>query len=94
MAEENFDTSSITFEEAKDALEDPVKGSLRVLKALGRQRDLYTAQLREGATRLEAKNDLEQVAAEDAVEAFSAELREDGEEPPRITIAKPRALFK
>ncbi|MDR2455673.1 MAG: hypothetical protein LBE49_03635 [Deltaproteobacteria bacterium] len=94
MSEDSFDTGSITFEEARNALDDPVKGSLRVLKALGRQRDLYTAQLRDGTTRLEANNDLEQVAAEAAMEAFVAEMKEDGEEPPKIVIFKPRPMFK
>jgi hypothetical protein len=94
MADQNFDSSSITLEEARNALEDPVKGSLRVLKALGKQRDLFSAQLAEGATRLEAANDFEMVAAEAAVEAYVAELVEDGEEPPRIANVRPRAAFK
>jgi hypothetical protein len=94
MSEETTDIASITMEEARDALGDPVKGSLRVLKALGRQRDLYSAQLVDGATRLEAATDLELVAAEAAVEAYVAELREYGEDPPKITIARPRPLFK
>ena len=94
MSEQNFDTASITLEEARNALEDPVKGSLRVLKALGKQRDLFSAQLAEGATRLEAANDFEMVAAEAAVEAYVAEIAEDGEEPPRISIIRPRRAFK
>jgi hypothetical protein len=94
MSDDSADLGAITLEEARDALEDPVKGSLRVLKALGKQRDLYSAQLVGGATRLEAANDLEQVAAEAAVEAYEAELKEFGEEAPRITIARPRPMFK
>ncbi|MDR2442112.1 MAG: hypothetical protein LBE31_01155 [Deltaproteobacteria bacterium] len=94
MSDQNFDTDSITFQEAKDALDDPVKGSLRVLKILGKQRDIYSALLAEGAIRLEAKNDLEQVAAEAAIEAFVAELTEDGEKPPKISVVRPRAAFK
>jgi hypothetical protein len=94
MSEQNFDPASITLDEARNALEDPVKGSLRVLKALGRQRDLFAAQLAGGAIRLEVANDFEMVAAEAAVEAFVAELAEDGEEPPKISIVRPRAAFK
>jgi polyhydroxyalkanoate synthesis regulator phasin len=94
MSDDIVDLGAITLEEARNALEDPVKGSLRVLKALGKQRDLYSAQLADGTTRLEAENALQQVAAEAAVEAYVAELREDGEEPPRITITRPRPLFK
>jgi hypothetical protein len=94
MSDDAFDIASITMEEARNALEDPVKGSLRVLKALGRQRDVYSALLVEGATRLEAATDLEQVAAEAAVEAYVAELKEYGEDPPKIVVARPRPLFK
>ncbi|MDR1656098.1 MAG: hypothetical protein LBT47_00895 [Deltaproteobacteria bacterium] len=90
----DFDTDSITFQQAKDALEDPVKGSLRVLKALGKQRDIFAAQLADGVWRLEAKNDLEQVAAEAAIEAFAAELLEDGQTPPKISVVRPRPAFK
>ena len=81
-------------DEARKALEDPVEGSLRVLKAIGRQRDLFSSQLMSGAIRLEVRNELELVAAEDAVKAFLAELVDEGEPPPNITIAKTRAAFK
>jgi hypothetical protein len=92
MTDELLD--AITIEEARDALMDPVRGSLRVLKALGRARDAFSAQLVEGVTRLEVKNDLERVAAEAAVEAYSAELVEEGEPVPKITVTQPRPLFK
>jgi hypothetical protein len=94
MADSFSDTYGITFEQAKQALEDPEKGSLRVLKALGRQRDIYAAQLNDGATRLEVKNDLEQVAAEAAKEAFVAQLLEEELQPPKITIARFSSAFK
>ncbi|MDR2367133.1 MAG: hypothetical protein LBF58_03345, partial [Deltaproteobacteria bacterium] len=66
MADANSDLGSITMEEARNALADPEKGSLRVLKALGKLRDQYVARLATGVLVLEASNDLEQVAAEAA----------------------------
>jgi hypothetical protein len=94
MAQSTFDTAAITLEEARNALEDPEKGSLRVLKALGKQRDIFAAQLNDGAIRLEVKNDFELVAAESALEAFKAQLLEEGSEPPPITVSRPKAAFK
>ena len=94
MTDDSLDPASITTEEARAALEDPVKGSLRVMKILGRERDLYSAQLVNGATRLEASTDIQQVAAEAAVDAYVAELREFGEDPPKIVVTRPRPLFK
>ncbi|MDR1486880.1 MAG: hypothetical protein LBT62_02635 [Deltaproteobacteria bacterium] len=94
MADMIDDGSEITFEEAKNALEDPEKGSLRVLKALGRQRDLFSNQLLEGAVRLQVKNDFEQVAAEAALEAYMEQLLEEGAQPPRIVIARQKSFFK
>jgi hypothetical protein len=94
MADANFDPNSITLEEARDALADPEKGSLRVLKALGKLRDQYVAKLATGVIVLEASNDLEQVAAEAALKDYATELEEDGEAPPKVSIIRPRPAFK
>ncbi|MDR1545797.1 MAG: hypothetical protein LBU12_03610 [Deltaproteobacteria bacterium] len=94
MSDTGNSLDDITLQEAKNALEDPEKGSLRVLKALGRLRDQYTVLLAEGALRLEVQNDLELVAAEAALEAYAAELAEDGLDPPKVNIVRLRAAFK
>ncbi|MDR2421936.1 MAG: hypothetical protein LBE01_00990 [Deltaproteobacteria bacterium] len=88
----NDDLDKISLEEARAALEDPIKGSLRVLKALGRQRDLYRAQLENGEIRLEASNELEQVAAEAALDDFAQACQEDGERVPKISIVRPKVF--
>ncbi|MDR2386443.1 MAG: hypothetical protein LBE80_02520 [Deltaproteobacteria bacterium] len=89
-----FDPNSITLEEARDALADPEKGSLRVLKALGKLRDAYVVNLANGSIVLEVRNDLEQVAAEAALKDYTAELVEEGEAPPRVSIIRPKPEFK
>ncbi|MDR1310001.1 MAG: hypothetical protein LBL95_08930 [Deltaproteobacteria bacterium] len=94
MADQNVDPTQITLEEARAALADPEKGSLRVLKALGRHRDQYAAHLAAGAIVLEAGSDIEQVAAEAALRDYAAELAEDGEAPPRVSIIRPKPAFK
>ena len=94
MAGTNFDPASISMQEARDALADPEKGSLRVLKALGKLRDQYAARLATGVLVLEAASDLEQVAAEAALKDYAAELEEDGEDPPRVSIIRPKPAFK
>ncbi|MDR0622124.1 MAG: hypothetical protein LBJ61_09650 [Deltaproteobacteria bacterium] len=94
MADSSFDLNSITQEEARNALADPVKGSLRVLKTLGKLRDQYAAQLATGVIVLEAASEVEQVAAEAALKDYAAALEEDGEAPPRVTIIRPRPAFK
>ncbi|MDR1676893.1 MAG: hypothetical protein LBS44_00710 [Deltaproteobacteria bacterium] len=94
MAESNFDPNSITLEEARNALADPEKGSLRVLKTLGKYRDQFAAKLYTGAYVLEVNSDLEQVAAEAALRDYASELAEDGEAPPKVSILRPRAAFK
>jgi hypothetical protein len=76
------DTSSITREEALDALRDPEKGSLRVLKSLGKQRDLYAGQLAGGQKRLVVHNPFEEVCAEAAIKDFLEDLASEGEEVP------------
>ncbi|MDR2140675.1 MAG: hypothetical protein LBR11_02625 [Deltaproteobacteria bacterium] len=82
----------ITMEEARAALEDPVKGSLRVLKALGRQRDIFRDQLENGAIRLEASNDLETVAAEAALADYTQAAQAEGERVPKIAIVRPKVF--
>jgi hypothetical protein len=94
MADVNFDPNSISLEEAQNALADPEKGSLRVLKALGKLRDQYVAKLATGVIVLEVTNDLEQVAAEAALKDYTAELVEEGEAPPRVSLIRPRPAFK
>jgi hypothetical protein len=86
------DLDKITYEEARAALEDPVKGSLRVLKALGQRRDLYRARLEEGEIRLEAQNALEQVAAEAALEDYAEAAAAEGEKIPKISIVRPKVF--
>jgi hypothetical protein len=86
----NDDLDRVTLEEARASLEDPVKGSLRILKALGKYRDIYRSQLENGELRLEVSNELEQVAAEEALADYSRQALEDGEKIPRITIVKPK----
>jgi hypothetical protein len=76
------DHSSITREQAVAALEDPEKGSLRVLKALGRQRDIYSRELLSGQKRLVVRNPFEEVCAEAAIKDFQDALRSEGEVPP------------
>ncbi|MDR0547989.1 MAG: hypothetical protein LBI10_12930, partial [Deltaproteobacteria bacterium] len=88
----NEDIDKITLEEARAALEDPVKGSLRILKILGRVRDEYRAQLEDGALRLEAKNALEQVAAEAALDDYAAVAASEGERLPKISIVRPKVF--
>ncbi|MDR1084890.1 MAG: hypothetical protein LBP22_08530 [Deltaproteobacteria bacterium] len=82
----------ITAAEARAALDDPVNGSLRVLKALGRQRDLYRAQMESGDFRLVVTNDLEQVAAEAAAEDIRQVMREEGVKMPRIFFVQSRVF--
>jgi hypothetical protein len=94
MADSNFDPNSITLEEARNALADPEKGSLRILKALGKYRDQYVSRLATGVIVLEANSDIEQVAAEAALKDYAAELEEDGEAPPRVSIIRPKPAFK
>jgi phosphosulfolactate synthase (CoM biosynthesis protein A) len=84
--------NEITLEEARAALEDPVKGSLRVLKALGKKRDEYRKELEDGAIRLEAENELEQVAAEAALDDYLQAVAEDGERAPKISIVRPKVF--
>ncbi|MDR1608703.1 MAG: hypothetical protein LBT38_09910 [Deltaproteobacteria bacterium] len=88
----NDDLDNITYEEALAALQDPVNGSLRVLKALGKLRDGYRDQLKNGEIRLEAANDLERAAAEAALDDFAQEAMEDGEKVPRISIIRPKVF--
>ncbi|MDR2460151.1 MAG: hypothetical protein LBE38_05145 [Deltaproteobacteria bacterium] len=76
------DTNSITRQEALDALKDPEKGSLRVLKALGKQRDIYARQLMGGQKRLVVHNAFEEVCAEAAIKDFEAELESEGQPVP------------
>ncbi|MDR3203912.1 MAG: hypothetical protein LBV23_04100 [Deltaproteobacteria bacterium] len=94
MSDNYFDSSTISEEEARQALEDPVKGSLRVLKLLGKQIDVYQTQLTNGADKLEVKNPFEQVAAQTALEGFLAEMKSLGIETRDIKIVKPKAAFK
>ncbi|MDR1050202.1 MAG: hypothetical protein LBP95_03810 [Deltaproteobacteria bacterium] len=94
MSEQNFDSSSITMDEARNALGNPEKGSLRVLKALGRLRDQYMGRLVGGAFVLEVSSDVEQVAAEAALKDYSDELAADGEAPPRVSITRAKPDFK
>ncbi|MDR1870451.1 MAG: hypothetical protein LBS60_00755 [Deltaproteobacteria bacterium] len=88
----NDDLDKITLEEARAALEDPIKGSLRVLKALGKKRDQYRAQLENGEIRLEAANELEQVAAEAALDDYTQAAASEGEKIPRISIVRPKVF--
>ncbi|MDR0354980.1 MAG: hypothetical protein LBJ64_04515 [Deltaproteobacteria bacterium] len=94
MSEPNTDYKSITMEEARNALADPEKGSLRILKALGKFRDQYSALLVQGAYILEANTDVEQVAAEAALKDYSAAMVEDGEAPPSVNIIRAKPAFK
>ncbi|MDR1395946.1 MAG: hypothetical protein LBK52_07240 [Deltaproteobacteria bacterium] len=79
----------ITLEQARAALADPVKGSLSVLKALGKARDIFRTRLMAGERRLEARSPLEQAAAEAAVADWTEELREDGRPVPEVTVDLP-----
>lgn len=72
----------VTKEEVLAALEDPEKGSLRVLKALGKQRDLYSRELLSGKTSLLAKNPFEEACAEAAIKDFREALESEGEDVP------------
>jgi hypothetical protein len=74
---------SISREEALAAIQDPVKGSLRVLKALGKQRDIYSKELMAGKTSLSANNPFEEVCAEEAIKNFKEALISEGETPPK-----------
>jgi hypothetical protein len=86
--QDNDDTSQITRKEARDALTDPEKGSLRVLKALGKQVDIYSSELSAGNLRLVAHNDLEIVAAEEAIRVHTEDASAQGETLPKISIFK------
>jgi hypothetical protein len=76
------ETDSITREEAIAALKDPEKGSLAVLKAVGRLRDEYSRQLAQGTKTLKAKNPFEEVCAEAAVSDYLEDLKSDGMDAP------------
>ncbi|MDR1039469.1 MAG: hypothetical protein LBR80_04745 [Deltaproteobacteria bacterium] len=76
------DTASITREEAEAALKDPEKGSLAVLKAVGRLRDLYARELQTGARTLKAKNPFEEVCAEAALRDYLEDLGSEGMDLP------------
>jgi hypothetical protein len=80
MASDDF--GSITREEALAALEDPEKGSLSVLKAVGRLRDEFSRQLQTGVRTLKARNPFEEVCAEAAVRDFLEDLRAEGMDAP------------
>jgi hypothetical protein len=86
------DSQNITKEEALAALNSPEGGSLRVLKAVGRQRDLYARQLAAGQKRLVVKSGFEEVCAEAAIKDFKEQLESEGEQaPPGISIFKSMA---
>ncbi|MDR3152769.1 MAG: hypothetical protein LBW85_00515 [Deltaproteobacteria bacterium] len=76
------DTDSITREEALAALNDPEKGSLAVLKAVGKTKDQYARQLEAGVKTLKAKNPFEQACAEVAVKDFIEDRKESGMDVP------------
>jgi hypothetical protein len=52
------------------------------------------SKLAAGAFVLEASSDVEQVAAEAAVQDFINELVSEGEAPPRVSIIRAKAAFK
>ncbi|MDR2612261.1 MAG: hypothetical protein LBG06_05335 [Deltaproteobacteria bacterium] len=76
------ETDSITREEALAALKDPEKGSLSVLKAVGKLRDQYSRQLQTGVRILKAKNPFEQVCAEAAIRDYLEDLRSENMDAP------------
>ncbi|MDR2354033.1 MAG: hypothetical protein LBF22_12950 [Deltaproteobacteria bacterium] len=78
MSTNSSDNSTISREEAEAALKDPEKGSLRVLKALGKQRDLYIRELSSGQKRLVVHNPFEEVCAKAAIEEYVEDLKNDG----------------
>ena len=79
---------NITREEALAALEDPEKGSLRVLKALGKQRDIYSKELLAGKTVLVAESPFQEVCANSAIEEYQNTLLSEGEDPPSLRVFK------
>jgi hypothetical protein len=76
------DPSSITREEALAALNNPETGSLRILKAVGKQRDIYQKQLATGTKRLVVHNPFEEVCAEAAISEYTELLKSEGEDVP------------
>ncbi|MDR2339466.1 MAG: hypothetical protein LBF40_04960 [Deltaproteobacteria bacterium] len=89
MADGKDALSDITREEAQAALDNPETGSLRVLKQVGKLRDLYAKELASGKRRLEARNPVEEVAAEAAARDFTELARAEGKDGPSgITIAR------
>jgi predicted RNase H-like HicB family nuclease len=77
-----FDSGLITRAEAEAALNDPENGSLRVLKALGKQRDAYAQFLLAGQKRLVVHNPFEEVCAKAAIADYREALQSEGEEVP------------
>ncbi|MDR2198594.1 MAG: hypothetical protein LBR53_03890 [Deltaproteobacteria bacterium] len=73
---------NITREEALAALNNPEGGSLRVLKAVGKQRDLYFKELLSGRKRLVVRNPFEEVCAEDAIRGYTEDLANEGQDVP------------
>ena len=72
------DNSNISKEEALAALNSPETGSLRVLKALGKQRDVYARELAAGKQRLIVRNGFEEVCAEAAIKDYLEQMESEG----------------
>ncbi|MDR1036691.1 MAG: hypothetical protein LBT40_08995 [Deltaproteobacteria bacterium] len=82
-------TESITRAEAEAALKDPEKGSLAVLKAVGRLRDQYSRELQAGARALKTKNPFEEVCAEAALKDYLEDLKSEGMDvPDDVTVVR------
>jgi hypothetical protein len=74
--------TEISKEEALAALNDPIGGSLRVLKAVGKQRDIYAKELSTGKKRLVVHNGFEEVCAEAAIADYKEYLASAGQDVP------------